>query len=54
MGDLGKVRGASEFQLMLALIALAPAPEEGARLPLQVALARLDRIATEARAALEQ
>lgn len=46
MGTLAKLGGATEYQLLLALIALTPETEEGAKLPLQVALARLDRIAT--------
>ena len=38
-----EIAEATEFQILLAIIALTPAPEEGPRLPLPVALARLDR-----------
>lgn len=41
--------GMTEMQMVLALIALTPEDGEGLRLPLPVALARLDRIAKEAR-----
>lgn len=41
----------TEMQMVLALIALTPEYGEGLRLPLPVALARLDRIAKEARGA---
>lgn len=39
----------TDMQMVLALIALTPEYGEGLRLPLPVALARLDRIAREVR-----
>ena len=39
----------TETQMLLAVTALSPGPEEGRRLPLQVALARLRNIAREVR-----
>ena len=44
-------KGLTEMQMVLALIALTPEDGEGRKLPLPIALARLDRIAKEALAA---
>lgn len=46
-GDMNDERP-TEFQMLLAITALTPEHEGGPRLPLQVALARLGRIAREA------
>lgn len=49
-GEMKEVGLASELQMLLAVIALTPEPGEGPKLPVQVALARLDRISKEAQA----
>lgn len=48
------IKGVTEYQMVLAIVALNPGPGEGSGLPLQDALDRLRRIGKESQPTLEQ